>query len=71
MTTKITITCQQDSHWDLKVITQDFVKNQSDPNSGGWESHPIIIPQKLGPGDTAHLHVWDTRRYIIEEGERT
>lgn len=64
MTTKVTITCQTDSHWDLRVVTQD-----KGPD-GFWYENPYIAPIVLGPGESTeqlHMYVHDSRRYIVEE----
>lgn len=67
MTTKVTITCQEDSHWDLKVITQDL--SVGDNGGKEWANGAERV---LGPGQTANdLYVWDTRRFVIEEVSRT
>lgn len=73
MTTKVTITCQENSHWDLSVQAQDKIHLDPDVHpdgvTGSWSSNyqPIV----LGPGEsTKELYVHDSRRYIVEEKVR-
>lgn len=72
MTTKVTITCQENSHWDLKVTTQDKIHLDPDvhPNGaeGGWSNSATLV---LGPGASVeNLYVWDSRRFLVEEQVR-
>jgi len=65
MTTKVTITCQENSHWDLKVTTQDKIHING---AEEWSDTSSIV---LGPGEIAeNIYVYDTRRYLVEEKVR-
>lgn len=70
MTTKLDVSCPQDSHWNLKVTTQNLVPDRDFPELRHWEDCTFTPPLIVGPGDIGHFYVWDTRRYIIEEVER-
>jgi hypothetical protein len=78
MTTKVTITCQENSHWHLKVTAQELVRLDPDVHPqmpedqlNYWKDvsyNPVVI---LGPGQsTENLYVHDSRRYIVEEVNR-
>ena len=67
MTTKLIITCPENSHWNLRLIAQDFTRTPEGALEG-WADNKHIEPVVLKPGQTSDtLYVYDTRRYIIEE----
>lgn len=72
MTTKIIITCQENSHWDIAVITQDQEYDfKSQTHTDKWNN--VGEPKILGPGESTekdHMYVHSSRRFVVEERVR-
>lgn len=79
MTTKVTITCQENSHWNLRITAQDKTMLDPDVHPSNttlefWTNASYQSPIILEPGESTekdHLYVHSTRRYIVEEVDRT
>jgi hypothetical protein len=68
MTTKVTVQCPKDSHWDIKVSTQDKMNDPRARLSADlWVNLTTVVVLK--PTESYEAYVHSTRRIVIEEVE--
>lgn len=65
MTTKVTITCQEDSHWPILVAKEDREYNHD--NKSWLDCWTEISSVTLRQGNSHEAYVHDSRRLRIEE----
>jgi hypothetical protein len=65
MTTKVVVTCPDNSHWPLKVITQDCVFDAiAREVTTEWKDTSSV---ELRVGEKHETYVHSSRRLVIEE----
>ena len=68
MTTKVRITCPDNSHWDIKVTIEDQVFSfETQKMTDEWRSVNTIT---LKPTESHETYVHSSRRLTVEQVER-
>jgi hypothetical protein len=70
MTTKVTVTCSESSHWNLVVTTEDKVwDSEAKKLSDDWVAvayPPVVV---LKPLESHETYLTSTRRIVVSEGD--
>lgn len=66
MTTRVTVSCPDDSHWHVKVTVRDKL---FDPKSGRYVPDQFTRGESfiLKQGESRDITIWDSRGLTIEE----
>lgn len=71
MTTKVSIQCPPDSHWNLSIRTEDKRHENDNHNMpAAWADAAGVVPVVLDPGSEYSTYLTSTRRIVVEEVER-
>lgn len=66
MTTRVTVSCPDDSHWHVKVTVRDKL---FDPKSGRYVPDQFTRGESfiLKQGESREISIWDSRSLVVEE----
>jgi hypothetical protein len=68
MTTKVVLSCPDNSHWKVKVEIRDRVYDpQKLAMTDDWS---LADSFELGPGESRETYIHDSRKLIVEEVPR-
>jgi hypothetical protein len=65
MTTKVNVSCPDNSHWSVNVIVEDRVyDHDAKTYTGEWKEADSFV---LAPTESRETYVHDSRRLRVEE----